>query len=132
MPSLKVSSKQLKILQEALDLYLRANLGQVERVMDPLLKYGFKDWNGVEIPYENLHALGEDIQSSKRLLNLASGSSHGVFSKNVSDAGHIAYDMLQVVRGYTHDTNPNSDPIIARSIMPTSGENLLEIKEDST
>jgi len=132
MPSLKMNKKQLQILQEALDMYLRANLGQLEHVMDPLLKYGFKDWDGKEVAYTDMHELTEEIGCSKSHIRLGPSASHGVYSKYVSNAGHMAYDMIQVVQKYLHEVNPESNPDTAREIMPVLKEPLLEVTEDET
>jgi hypothetical protein len=91
---LKVTAKQLSILQEALDLYVRVGIGQLEIVAENI-SFNIEK----EKIRKNINEIRDIFdQAKKEIFGFACGESFGISSSAVDDATKIAYDMQKVVQ----------------------------------
>jgi hypothetical protein len=101
MYKLEITEEQAQIIQKSLDLYSRVLIGQFEEVVN-VVKWdadGWKDFDGNKIPFENIHAFGDQIRNLKeRLMSMPSNGSHGIHSPHVDDKARKAWDIQKVIR----------------------------------
>ena len=93
---LEISDKQARILINALDAYSRISIGQTEALGDMLTQL-FKPENLKDNSYWDIREKYTD-KIKQELFGFSPGASYGIGNKKVSDAGHIAYDLLCVIR----------------------------------
>lgn len=106
MVTIEVTERQAHLIRESLDLYVRLNLGQFDRikelptVQDKLAK------NHREDSYD----IGEFelLQARNVLFNMDFGfnGSHGINSEEVSDYARLAQDIIEVMRHEFWKNNP--------------------------
>lgn len=85
--SIKFTHRQLRIIEDALDLYVRIGLGQFERVTDV---FETKD---VDV----LYALERELKDAKIVAGFHPNGSHGIHHPNVSSHFRSAQDMKNVL-----------------------------------
>lgn len=89
---LTLTEGQAQVISDALELFLRIHMGQLDSVVDVL------EWQRRD--FETLHELRDEL---RKLSPLATGipcrsSYHGIHSKKIHDRSRVAYDLHQVVR----------------------------------
>jgi len=93
--NLTITHKQLRIMERALDLYIRVGIGQFEALIDSL-EYLFPE----TMKHQSAYILRE--QYTDKLKNLIfdfhSGGSYGISNPSISDEAKIAYDMDKVIQ----------------------------------
>lgn len=111
---LELSDEQAAVLVEALDLYSRCLIGQLEEVgqiallynvnmLDSEVRQSNKQIYTVSKPdkrdWEAHHDFTDAIRKLKQdILGIHSNGSYGIHSEFVHDNARVAYDVLQVVR----------------------------------
>lgn len=115
---LELSDEQAAVLVEALDLYSRCLIGQLDEVGQIALLYNVNmldsevrqsSYSDNPQPYvahkpdkkawDNHHDFSDAIRKLKQeLLGIHSNGSYGIHSECVHDNARVAYDVLQVVR----------------------------------
>jgi hypothetical protein len=92
-----LTGEQVTIIEQSLDLFSRVLAGQVDEVGKVLSWNCSKLYNfdGTEIPFENVHAFAAIVRSSKPLLGLPANGHHGIHSQYIPDTARKSYDMLK-------------------------------------
>lgn len=86
-----LSENSLRVLNKALDLYLRIGLGQLEVVGDVL---SMDTGNFVAAKENNRNILN---QYKKEVTGFSSGASYGIFNENVKQSFREAYEMSNIL-----------------------------------
>lgn len=105
--TLEVNEKQLRLIQQALDLHSRVLLGQFEEVGQVAIMYNVNMLGGEqnnpmpdEQAYEEHHEFTDTLRQAKTKLGFPSNGSYGIFNKGVHEDSRNAFDMIQVIRNY--------------------------------
>ena len=96
---IKINLNQLRILEKALDIYMRIGIGQIECVAEALGDLGLLE---IYTPLDVREKWFNIIK--KELLGFASGASFGIPNPQVSDKAKIAYDMNKTIQKCISDT----------------------------
>lgn len=88
---LTLSEDQLRIVREALDLYVRIGLGQFKEVA---YVYDY----GCARDVADMDKLREALEGASRTQGFGAGGSYGIHSQHIHDVFRQAYDIKQVVR----------------------------------
>ena len=91
---LTLTMKQLKVVEEALDLYSRVGIGQTEIVKEVLFRF-FYDAKKL-VQWEKIKCLCDEIKHT--LFGFVSGQSYGIAQKEVDDRVKIAYDLDKTIQ----------------------------------
>lgn len=92
-----LSEAQLRVLSDALDLYLRIRLGQLEEVIDPWLFA--KRGDGLEQTAERLELARRLLPEFKyALTGFSSTASWGIGAEDLPDVARVAVDIKDVIR----------------------------------
>ncbi len=111
----------MRLISEALDIYTRLALGQIDAMKGPAAPI-IRDWPKF---YEMVDVFKEEA------FDLAPGASFGIYQKNVSERARVAYDMHQVIR---HELYMHLDDAIipwtvdGREALQTSEQPLIKMK----
>ena len=113
---IEISEEQAYVIVEALDLFSRVLIGQVEEVGGVMNKYNVNMLDGEIVgdvgkqytqhkpdkkAYDAHHDFTDAIRSLKHnLLGIHSNGSYGIHSNVVHDNARVAYDVQQVLRNY--------------------------------
>lgn len=97
---LLLSKKQVQVLTEALEFYVRIGIGQFEEVARP---YTFK------VEPEEMDKARSALEIAKMILTgFPANASHGIYSSDISDDYRVAYDIERVIRHYlAWEKNPS-------------------------
>lgn len=121
---LTLNTRQATVLRNALELYVRLCLGQMERLAELGTPIPMPD----DIAIGKLTAARNLIVEAKQLLTgFHENASHGIGSDKISDEPRVAYDILQVVRhrlAHDNGTTP-SWSVDLREPMQFSKEEFL-------
>lgn len=137
MVKLEVTEKQACVIMDALDLYVRIGVGQLDRIKDhPTIHNHI--WNNHREEYHNF-ADDELLSVKNKLFDLSYGlnASHGIHSSLIDDSNRVAFDIKQVIRHEFWKNNPDrSDMTVDSHVYFTSkdGEShkiKCEISEES-
>lgn len=129
---IELSDEQAAVLVEALDLYSRCLIGQLEEVGQVALLYNvnmldsevrnstYSDNPATYIAHkpdkkawESHHDFSDAIRKLKySLLGIHRNGSYGIHSECVHDNARVAYDVLQVVRNYLAWKNYKGDCVM--------------------
>jgi hypothetical protein len=101
--NIHLNENQLQVLVNALDLYSRIGIGQLEEVemiyrLDGRKKQVDRNYDtdeSTEIDFDHLHQI---LNLAKQELGHGQGSHYGIYSKEVPDAFRVAWDIMKVVR----------------------------------
>lgn len=117
MIQITVTEKQAHLISEALELYVRLNLGQFDKLIDvPTIHDNV--WNNHREEWHNF-AIEELTAVRNKLfdMNFGLSGSHGINSTQVSDYARLAQDIHEVIRHFFWLNNPNrSDMTVDSSI----------------
>lgn len=98
-----MTDEHMEIVERALDLFTRVQLGQMEEVLDLFRWDGRKHKPGQEetgpVTLDDMRAADEHLNCVKELLTgFSRGASWSIGSPEVPDAARVAYDVRQVMR----------------------------------
>lgn len=104
--TLNCTVSQLYLIMNALDLFSRIGIGQLEHVLEhwgvdeymdnKFRKDGKVDWSALHEEKDLLKSLLNEVK--RILFDCPPNGSHGIGSDKVSDMNRVAYDMIQVIR----------------------------------
>lgn len=115
--TLELTELQAAILKDALELYFRVGLGQLNQVTSVLLPMRQEKYLKEDV-HDNYLEIREAFVEAKRLLfGFGHGESHGIFSPHLPDRFKVAADIHDSVRsklawhknpggGFTVDFDP--------------------------
>jgi len=139
MATLTVTDEQLKLIQEALDMYSRIGIGQFWVIKDhptfqDILHKGCKVGEDVDyVLYHNLRdsadkhlTLGRDILIADS--TLGQHGSFGIYNEKVDESCRVAYDLLQVIRHEFWKANPNRSEHVVMASVHLGTKNSDKIK----
>jgi len=118
MTTLHLTEEQLRVVQQALDLYSRVGIGQFERIKyHPTfvqhLTNQLTDKNG-RIDFTRYHEIGDEadekLMEARNILiqeDLHPNTSWGIFNEKGDESCRVAYDIIQVIRHEFWKANPN-------------------------
>jgi hypothetical protein len=104
---LRITDKQASLLVDALDLYSRVLMGQLEEVAS---LHKWKHCMGPDFDIERIHKLEDSLRGLKTLLGHPPNGSAGIGSREVHDDARKAYDMQQVIRYISSWAGEGKDP----------------------
>ena len=133
MASIRLTEKQLRIIQEALDFYSRVGIGQFNVIkehptFENALRKEFKDEEG-KVDYNRYHEVRDNVdlmlvQPRNMLLNdltLPKNASWGIYNPDVDESCRVAYDLVQVIRHEFWLANPDrSEHVVMASVHLTT------------
>jgi hypothetical protein len=95
--TIEVNEEQARLMAEALDLYMRVRLGQIEVIIDP---WRFaKRGDGQEQTANHLvHAESLIGEAKMVLTGFTPSASFGIGSSDLPDSAKVAQDMRSVIR----------------------------------
>jgi len=124
----KLSQKQLELIQKSLDLYSRLQCGQLEELSN-IFSSPFQD----RLSKINKEEINKCIGTMKNLLypELSKNSSFGIFGPQTPDSAKIMYDMIQVIRHkIAWSNNPSGGMTINfDSPLKCSKENMISVEK---
>ena len=113
--NIKCTVKHLSIFLEALDLFTRLGIGQMEQLLDhtgidEYIDNKYRNAAG-ELDYENVQNEQDEVKKllyeCKRIIfNCSPNGSLGICHNKVSDLNRIAFDMIQVLRYERYKLQP--------------------------
>lgn len=115
MNTLKVSDKQLRVIQNALELYARIGIGQFDRVLDE-----FWDIKG-------------DRQTARRYLDMAHveitgyPANAGISISMAESKFKIAWDIYRIIRKNLFDKNPYK----VAGFTPVDGDPVYRLSDET-
>jgi hypothetical protein len=140
MATLTVTENQLRLIQNALDLYTRIGIGQFERIkehptFEVHLHNEFKNEEG-KTDYVKLHSVRDEVdeiftQAKRLLYNQSSAVKNGgwgIHNPNVDDSCRDAFDLVQVIRHEFWKNNPNRSNITVDSSVHLTDRKNENIK----
>lgn len=129
--TLKLTKGQLKVLNDALDLFCRIGIGQLEEVT-----HMFRWMNDPRITDSRKLEAGEELLNQLKLLlfDKIRGANYGIGHQEVPDRYKVARDMHCMTEHRMWLDNPNRNNISVYSTLPFTfgSEPLMEIENDST
>lgn len=106
MVTIEVTDKQAHLIREALDLYVRLNLGQFDIIKDiPTIHANI--WDNHRSEYQDIG--NDELLKARNILfdmNYGLNGSYGINSDKVSDYARLAQDIIEVMRHETWKNNP--------------------------
>lgn len=133
MVTIEVTDKQAHLIREALDLYVRLNLGQFDKIKDiPTIHKHI--WENHRDDY---HDIGNDelLRVRNILFDMDYGlnGSYGINSDKVDDFARLAQDIIEVIRHEFWKVNPKrSNATVDSSITLRSSFEPNKIKVSIT
>lgn len=139
MTTLTVTQEQLRLIQDALDMYSRIGIGQMWVIKDhPTFEEVLRKkctFEG-EIDYQTYHeqrkiADQHFIQGRDSLLIDSTHGQHGsygIYNKEVHQSSRVAYDIVQVIRHEFWKANPDRSPHVVMSHVNLSTKDSDQIK----
>jgi hypothetical protein len=95
--SIKLTEAQMRVISDALELYMRIRLGQIETVVDPWMFA--KRGDGRPQTAELLHEARRQLESVKEVLTgFSPTASWGIRAEEVPDVARVASDLRDVIR----------------------------------
>jgi hypothetical protein len=100
----ELTTEQLNIIENSLELYSRVLAGQFEEVGNVIKWETSKiyDINGDEVAWEKLHEFIDVIRNAKPILGMPPNANHGIHSNNINDKARKAYDICKVLAYHRH------------------------------
>lgn len=95
--TIEVSEEQAQLIQQALDLYMRVRIGQIEVVVEPW-RFAMRG-DGQEQTAEHLRIAERLVGEAKMMLTgFSPSASFGIGSPGVPDSAKVAQDISQTIR----------------------------------
>ena len=138
MTTLHLTEEQLRLVQQALDLYTRIGIGQFERIkyhptFEKHLWNKLKDENG-ETDFTQFHKIREEVDiklaEARNMLiqeNLPPNGGWGIGMPKVDESCRVAYDIVQVIRHEFWKANPEHSNLTVDSNVSLLAENSDKI-----
>lgn len=129
MVTIEVTEQQAHLIREALDLYVRLNLGQFDKIKDvPTIHKHI--WENHRDDY---HDIGnQELLKARNILfdmDYGLNGSYGINSEKVDDWARLAQDIIEVIRHEFWKNNPNrSEGTVDSSITLRSNLRPQKIK----
>lgn len=129
MVTIEVTEQQAHLIREALDLYVRLNLGQFDKIKDiPTIHKHI--WKNYRYDY---HDIGnEELLKARNVLfdmDYGLNGSYGINSEKVDDFARLAQDIIEVIRHEFWKNNPDrSEGTVDSSITLRSNLHPQKIK----
>jgi len=127
MYTLKVSKNQIKVISEALELYARLNIGQIEQI-----EWLFRDKICNKIELYDLDKLRSSCDIIKNVVfsELGRNAHYSIRSDSVPEKAKIAYDFVQVINHLlAWDSTPEGgNTVNFQEPLKCSEEDLPKIK----
>ena len=142
MASITLTEEQLRLVQNALDFYLRVGIGQFNVIkehptFENVLRKEFKDEDG-KVDYSRYHEVRDNadlmlVLPRNMLLNdltLRKNASWGIYNPDVDESCRVAYDLVQVIRHEFWLANPDrSEHVVMSSVhLSTKDSNKIKVK----
>ncbi len=128
MYNIKVSNKQIQIIQEALDLYSRLGMGQVDELISPFS-------GPLQIYHEDHEEAKVYCEGLKRLAfpGLSTNAYYGIFGEKTAEDSKISYDLIQVMRNVVawHQNPEGGMGVNFDKPLAASDEALCEVEYDT-
>ena len=105
-----LTSHQAGVLNDALDLYSRIHLGQLQEIIYMLGTYNICNKEKLSDIDDKYLQLEEAITQAKSIMGFTSGASYGIHSLEVHDNARVAYDTLQIITQLLAYNQRNLDP----------------------
>lgn len=141
MATLTVTEDQLRLIQEALDMYSRIGIGQLTVIKDhptfeSLTKKRFT--RDDKVNYESYHhqrtVADEYFTLGRNRLweygDMGTHGSLGIYNNEVDESSRVAYDILQVIRHEFWKANPNRSDWVVMASTHLSTKDSDKIKVD--
>lgn len=118
MTTLHLTEEQLRVVQQALDLYTRIGIGQFERIKDhPTFERHLynqlmdEDGKADYARYHEIRLMADTkLMEARNLLiqeDLHPQASWGIFNEKADESCRVAYDIVQVIRHEFWKSNPD-------------------------
>jgi hypothetical protein len=140
MASITLTEEQLRLVQNALDFYLRVGIGQFNVIkehptFENALKKEFKDEDG-KVDYSRYHEVRDNADLMLVLprnmllsdLTLRKNASWGIYNPDVDESCRVAYDLVQVIRHEFWLANPDRSEHVVMSSVHLSTKDSNQIK----
>lgn len=92
MTAVQLSDKHLGVIRNALEAYVRANLGQFRLMLDELFPFN-------SVSYEDAADI-EGLMKSRIFPELSANGYHGITSDKMPENAKIAAEIMQTIRQY--------------------------------
>ena len=103
MVTIEVTEQQAHLIREALDLYVRLNLGQFDKIKDvPTIHKHI--WENHRDDY---HDIGLKARNILFDMNFGLNGGYSINSNKVDDFARLAQDIIEVIRHEFWKNNPN-------------------------
>jgi len=139
MTTLHLTEDQLRLVQQALDLYSRVGIGQFDHIKyHPTfvqhLSNKLTDKNG-RIDFIRYHEIGDEadekLMEARNILiqeDLHPNTSWGIFNEKGDESCRVAYDIIQVIRHEFWKANPNRSELTVDAGVNVRTEDGYKIK----
>ena len=140
MATITLTKEQLRLIQDALDMYSRIGIGQMWAIKDHptfenVLRKEFKDEDG-KVDYSRYHEVRDNADLMLVLprnmllsdLTLRKNASWGIYNPDVDESCRVAYDLVQVIRHEFWLANPDRSEHVVMSSVHLSTKNSNQIK----
>lgn len=139
MATLTVTEEQLRLIQEALDMYSRIGIGQLWVIKDhPTFeeilrkkstfdgKVDYNIYHDMREKADKYFTLGRDTL----LIDSTHGQhgSYGIYNKEVDESCRVAFDLVQVIRHEFWKANPDRSEHVVMSSVHLSSKDSNKIK----
>lgn len=139
MTTLTVTKEQLRLIQDALDMYFRIGIGQMIVIKDhPTFEKALRKKctiNG-KVAYEIYH---EQRKSADKLFTIGRDvllidsthgehGSYGIYNQEVDESCRVAYDLVQVIRHEFWKADPDRSEHVVMSSVSLSTKDSDKIK----
>ena len=139
MATITLTEEQLRLVQEALDMYSRIGIGQLWVIKDhPTFeeilrkkstfdgKVEYSLYHDMRERADKYFALGRDTL----LINSTLGQhgSFGIYNKEVDETCRVAYDLVQIIRHEFWKANPDRSEHVVMSSVHLSTKDSNQIK----
>jgi hypothetical protein len=104
--AIEVSEEQASILRDALDLYSRVLMLQLDAVATTI------QWSKTKVPTSDLINYLNSIRDVNKQTTMGEWGSWGIMSTEVDDKARIACDIMQVVRYKLAWDRAGKDPLV--------------------
>jgi hypothetical protein len=105
-----VDETQAQVIQQALDLYSRIGIGQLEEVANHLRFYDHTSLNAPD-HYERLELGKKTMDLAKEIIfKLPPNASFGIYSDKVPDRYRVSWDIMRVIRHQFYNDRKAENP----------------------
>lgn len=141
MTTLKVTKEQLRLIQDALEMYSRIGIGQLWVIKEhPTFESILKEKCTVDgktdytLYHEQRDSADRYFSIGRDLLicdsTLGNHGSFGIYNQKVDESCRVAYDLVQVIRHEFWKANPNrSEHVVMASVhLSTADSDKIKVE----